>query len=247
MNYSQIATITLEHDYVNAPCDWAEIIPSAETQKFLEQEQLIAKTNGNTVLILGDTDERIGATMEFFFCVRIKNQNVGTATLFEELDASTPPVYTEFGDGITDEQQTKLSADKITYPFFKTKTCFGIHLMLLVSNENQLFNVRLKSKSVYWRYRFLKSSFDSLNNLEITEKTDSNVIFQGSAEGDTYVFTSQDPLPLSLAPEYHFHLKDKESKKDLFGCLPNLDTRYLKFFQRTSDSKDLAVEYFFNH
>ena len=247
MNYSQIATIILNHDYVNGPCDWAEIIPSAETKKFLEQEQLIVKINGNTILILGDPSERTNATMEFFFCVRIKNQNVGTATSFEEHDGSNPPVYTLFGTGITDDQKSNLLANKIKFPFFKTKTCFGIDLKLLVSNENQTFDILLKSKQVYWRYRFPTSKLEPTETLEITEENCNNVQFYGSTEDDTYVFTSQKPLPLRLVPKYQFHLKDKVSKKDLFGCLPSLDTRYLKFFKRANGSKDLAVEYFFNH
>jgi hypothetical protein len=247
MNYSLIATITLNHEYVNGTCDWAEIIPSAETEKFLQQEQLIAKINGNTIFILGDPDAHKNATMEFFFCVRIKNQNVGTATLFNEHDDSKPPVYTLFGSGITADQKADLIADKIKYPFFKTKTCFGIDLKLLVSGNNQNFIVLLKSKSVYWRYRFPSSKLEPTETLEITEENGIDVQFHGSSDDDTYVFTSLNALPLRLNPEYQFHLKDKVSKKDLFGCLPNLDTRYLKSFQRADGSKDLAVEYFFNH
>lgn len=272
MNYSSITTITLNHKYANVPCDWAEIIPSDETKKFLQQEQLIAKINGNTIFILGDSKEHANEVMEFFFCVRIKNQNVGTATLHKKTvtpkkepttppketeashkktsDEPKPPVYALFGRDIPDNQKINLLADKIKYPFFKTNTCFGIDLKLLVREGNQAFHITLKSISAYWRYRFPKSICESIKNLEIINKTDSNnpksnVIFHSSTEGNTYVFTSQNPLPLSLAPEYHFHLRDKESKKDLFGCLPNLDTRYL--IKKDKDSKDLRVEYFFNH
>lgn len=247
MNYSQIATITLNHEYVNGTCDWAEVTLSTETEKLLLQEQLIAKIYGNTIFILGDPRAHTNEAMEFFFCVRIKNQNVGTATLFEEHDNSQPPVYTLYGKGITNDLKNNSLADKIRYPFFKTKTSFGIDLKLLVGNENQTFSVLLKSKSVYWRYRFLKSILESPEKLEITEKLGSNVTFLGSMEDNTYVFTSQDALPLRLIPEYQFHLKNKDSKKDLFGCLPNLDTQFLRFFQKPDGSKDLAVEFFFNH
>ncbi|MBO4829912.1 MAG: hypothetical protein J5534_10880 [Fibrobacter sp.] len=247
MNYSIIASIILNHEYVNGTCDWAEIIPSDETKKLLQQEQLLTKINGNTILILGNPDEHINATMEFFFCVRIKNQNVGTATLFEEHDESRPFVYTLFGKGVTDSEKTDLLANKIKYPFFKTKTCFGIDLKLLVNKDNQVFNIQLKSKSVYWRYRFQNSILESTDKLEITDKQGHNVAFYGLKENDTYVFTSLNALPLRLVPLYQFHLKNKDSGKDLFGCLPNLDTRHLRFFQRTSNSKDLAVEFFFNH
>ena len=247
MNYSIIASIVLNHEYVNGTCDWAEIIPSDETKKLLQQEQLLAKINGNTIFILGNPDEHINATMEFFFCVRIKNQNVGTATLFEEHDESRPFVYTLFGKGVADSEKADLLADKIKYPFFKTKTCFGIDLKFLVNKETQVFNIQLKSKSVYWRYRFQISDLESTEKLEIIDKQGNNVTFYGSAEDDTYVFTSQNTLPLRLIPIYKFHLKNKDSGKEPFGCLPNLDTRHLRFFQRTSNSKDLAVEFFFNH
>lgn len=247
MNYAVIASVILNHEYVNGACDWADVIPSAETKMFLQQEQLIAKINGNTILILGDPTEHVNAVMEFFFCVRIKNQNVGTATLFENLNGLRPPVYTLFGKNITDDEKTNLLAGKIKYPFFKTNTCFGINLKLKVSDENQVFNVFLKTKSVYWRYRFLNSNLESTDKLEITEKQGRNVAFDGSIEGDSYVFTSQNKLPLRLVPEYQFHLKNKVSNKDLFGCLPNLDTRFLRSFQRTDGSKDLVVEFFFNH
>lgn len=247
MNYSIIATIILNHEYVNGTCDWAEITPSAETKKLLQQEQLITKINGNTMFILGDPNEHVNAIMEFFFCVRIKNQNVGTATLFEDRNDLTPPVYTLFGKNITDNQKTNLLADKIKYPFFKTKTCFGIDLKLLVSNENQVFEVNLKSKHVYWRYRFQNSSLESTEKFEIIDKKGHNVTFYGSKEDDTYVFTSQSALPLSLFPMYKFHLKNKESGKEPFGCLPNLDTRFLRSFRKNDGSKDLAVEFFFNH
>jgi len=247
MNYSLIATITLNHEYVNGACDWFEAIPSAETEKILQQEQLISKINGNTIFILGDSDAHVNKTMEFFFCVRIKNQNVGAATLFEENDTSELPVYTLFGEGITENQKTNLLADKIKLPFFKTKTCFGVDIKFLASNENQVFNVLLKTKSVYWRYRFLNSSLESTEKLEITENQNHNVTFYGSREDDTYVFTSENKLPLRLVPEYQFHLKNRVTNKDLFGCLPNLDTRFLRFIQRADGSRDLAVEFFFNH
>lgn len=256
MKYDSIATITLNHEYVNAPCDWAEIIPSDETKKFLQQEQLIVKINGNTIFILGDRDAHINAIMEFFFCVRIKNQNVGTATSHKKHDEEKPPVYALFGDNIKAHQKKSLITDKAKYPFFKTKTCFGIDLKLLVIDNTQTFDITLKSQSAYWRYRFLKSSIESIKDLEIIDKsenneTESDVKFHCSAEDDTYVFKSQNKLPLSLAPKHHFHLIHKNSKKDLFGCLPNLDTRYLKSTQIKSSQKDklndLTVEYFFNH
>ena len=47
MNYSLIASITLNHEYVNGACDWFEATPSAETKKIQYE---VAETVGKPVI-----------------------------------------------------------------------------------------------------------------------------------------------------------------------------------------------------
>jgi len=242
MEYVRIVDVSLCHEYYNGSSCGFNVVPSTETAKILEREQILCRIYDGKVRLMS-----VGAVAEkitLFFYVKPTIAEIWNVTNFDGIAHDEfPTAVVSSIRGVYFEGRKKDSMPELQRKFgviFALEICLDL-------NEPLICTVKVPTRKMRWCYCVSGVYADRDLFISDSSKTDDPVMFDCVEKSSRFsLYISKCEIPIVSGAPSRFQLLDSATSKVLIKSLPNASGKTLAKTRLCDGSRAIVAECFVN-
>jgi hypothetical protein len=242
MEYVRIVDVSLCHEYYNGSSCGFNVVPSTETAKILEREQILCRIYDGKVRLMS-----VGAVAEkmtLFFYVKPTIAEIWNVTNFDGI------AHDEFPTAVVSRKKGTYFEGRKKDSMPELQRMFGVVFALelhLEPDEILECVVNVPTKKLRWCY--CVSGVFAERDLFISDssKTDDPVVFDCVEKSPRFsLYISRKEIPIVSGAPSRFRLLDSATSKVLMKTLPNASGKTLAKASLDDGTSAIVAECFVN-
>lgn len=243
MEYIRIVDVSLCHEYYNGSSCGFNVVPSTETAKILEREQILCRIYDGKVRLMSVAGA-VAEKMTLLFYVKPSIAEIWNVTNFDGIAHDEfPTAVVSCSKGVLFEGRKKNTMPEL-------QRMFGVVFALELHLEpNKVLECTVKIPTKKMRWCYCVSGIFAERDLLISDssKTDEPVKFDCVEKSPRFsLYISRKEIPIVSGAPPRFQLLDSATSKVLMKTLPNASGKTLAKASLDDGTTAIVAECFVN-